>query len=168
LEDHALAVALWRKATTQALPDALVGEAYSQGYQLGLDEELRPLSETMLQLGRQGSWGLHPMTMEELLAWAAQQRQFGVQLDERYRQGTIPIHLVEEQVRRPLVDFYHRFLTEHERIPDPLQQFALMIRHGGVPRCLMCLTMAHSGVSILMSRRSSSPIIWGFSRRLNT
>ena len=41
LEDHALAVALWRKATTQALPDALVGEAYSQGYQLGLDEELR-------------------------------------------------------------------------------------------------------------------------------
>jgi hypothetical protein len=131
LEDHALAVALWRKATTQALPGALVGEAYSQGYELGLDEELRPLSETMLQLGRQGSWGLHPMTMEELLAWAAQQRQFGVQLDERYRQGTIPIHLVEEQVRRPLVDFYHRFLTEHERIPDPLQQFALMIRHGG-------------------------------------
>lgn len=131
LEDHALAVTLWRKATTQELPDALVGEAFSQGYQLGLDEELRPLSEKMLQLGRQGSWGLHSMTMEELRAWAAQRHKLGVQLDESYRQGTIPIHIVEERVRRPLVDFYHRFLTEYERTPDPLRQFALMIRHGG-------------------------------------
>lgn len=130
-EDLELATSLWKKAISQGLSDSLVGEAVALGYQLGLDNELGPLIKRMTELGAKGRGGIQMGTIEDLKSLLTRQREHGMKLDEFYRNASVPIHLISEQANLPLVDLYHRFLTENEYAPDPRRQFFLLARHGG-------------------------------------
>jgi tetratricopeptide (TPR) repeat protein len=130
-EDRELAISLWRKAVSRDLPDSSVGPALALGYQLGLDKELRPLMARVAELGHQGRGGIQVATIDDFIGFAAQQRKHGAKLDEAYRNGTVPIHVIAEQLNWPLVDLYHRLLEEHETAPDPIRQPSLLVRHGG-------------------------------------
>lgn len=130
-EDRGLAISLWRKALSQGPPDPFVAEAVVLGFQLGLDEELRPLMARMAELGHQGQGGIQAATIDELITFAAQKREHTAKLVEAYRNGTVPIHVIAEELNWPLVDSYHRLPEEFEARPDPIRQPALLVRHGG-------------------------------------
>ena len=130
-EDEALAIALWRLATHLGIPDELVAAATDIGFQLGLDAELGPLSERMAFLGREGKGGIQFATIEDMISLVEKQREQSGKLNEFYRNGTAPIHVIAAQLNRPLVDYYHFFPEINQSSPDPAKQFSLMIRHGG-------------------------------------
>lgn len=130
-EDRELAISLWRKALSQGPPDPFVAEAVVLGFQLGLDEELRPLMARMAELGRQGRGGIQVATVDDLISFTAQQREHRAKLDKAYRNGTVPIHVIAEELNWPLVDLYHRLLEDREAAPDPIRQPFLLVRHGG-------------------------------------
>lgn len=134
-EDQGLATSLWRKAVSQDLPDSLVGEALALGYQLGLDKELGPLLPRMAELGRQGFGGIQVATIHDLISLARGQPEHWAKLDEAYRKGIVPIHVISEQLNWTLVDLYHQILAENEAAPNPVRQSSLLARHGG--RALM-------------------------------
>ncbi len=130
-EDLELATSLWRKAVSQDLPDPFVGEAVAAGYQLGLDNEMGPLFARMAELGAKGRGGIQMGKIEDLKRLVTRQREHGMKLDEFYRNGSVPVHLISEQMNWPLVDMYHRLLVENEANPSPRGQFFLLARHGG-------------------------------------
>jgi hypothetical protein len=132
-EDKDLAIAFWQRAAQQGVPDNLLGIALELGYQLGLDAELTSLLSRMAQLGQQGKAGIQMVTTEDIIAFAKQRREDGEHLDKIYRAGVVPIHIIAARANRPLIDFYHFFLTQNETSPDPLRQAQIFIRHGGRP-----------------------------------
>ncbi len=129
-DDRALAISLW-KNSLQELPDALVGEAIELGYRLGLDNEIRPLMMRMHELGLRGVGGIQIATINDLKGFIAKQQKNFVYLDEIYSKGTAPIHIIAEQLNRPLSSFYHSSLGINEKSPDQLRQSYLLSRHGG-------------------------------------
>ena len=130
-EDLELATSLWRKAVSQGLRDSLIGEAVAAGYQLGLDKEMSPLFARMAELGAKGRGGIQMGRIKDLKRLVTRQREHGMKIDEFYRNGSVPIHLIAERMNWPLVDLYHRLLVENEANPDPMRQFFLLARHGG-------------------------------------
>ena len=130
-EDQGLAISFWRKAISQELPDELVGEALALGFQLGLDDEVAPLMGRMAELGNQGKGGIQIKGVEDFIEFFKQRQEHATKLDEIYRDGTGPIHLIAEQFSWSLADLYHRILTENETTKDPMRLFALLARHGG-------------------------------------
>lgn len=131
LDDLELAKSLWRKAISQGLPDTLVGWALSLGFQFGFDKELDSLMSKMQELGQRGKGGIQLKSFEELVLFAKQQHERRVKLDTFYRNGTIPSHVMAEQLNIPLVDLYHRYLEENETLLEAKRRSILLIRHGG-------------------------------------
>jgi hypothetical protein len=134
-EDQTLAISLWHKAVSQDLPDSLVGEVVTLGFQLGRDDDLRPLLTRLAQLGQQGQGGIQAMAVNQMLEMASQWREHAQTIENAYRSGMIPIHLVAESLNRPLADFYHALLEANEGASDLLRYPMLLARHGG--RALM-------------------------------
>lgn len=130
-EDRDSAISLWRKCTTKALPDSLVGEALAVGYQLGLDKEVIPLLEKMYTLAHEKRAGIQIAKIDDFRAFFKQHQQNIIKLSEFYKSGTIPIHILADGAKRPLVDFYHQILLENESVPKPKNQLYLLARHGG-------------------------------------
>ena len=130
-EDQGLAIALWRLGMQLGVPDELVAIEIDLGFQLGLDTELKPLLEKMHLLGMEGKGGIQIGTMDDLISLVNRHREQSGKLNELYRNGTGPIHLIASQLNLPLVHFYHFFPQEREFSPDPIRQFPLLLRHGG-------------------------------------
>lgn len=130
LEDWDLAVSIWRWANRQGIPDTAVGLAVTLGYQLGLDKEVSPLLPRMTQLGATEQGGIKIVTIQDLISFLRERGQHALQLDDNYRHGTLPIHVVAGSMNFPLARLYHLALAENERSPDPYRQFALLARHG--------------------------------------
>ncbi len=130
-EDKELAVAFWRRAIRQGVPDNLVGIGLELGYQLGLDAELGSLIARMTDLGQKGKAGIRMVTTEDIIAFAKQRRKDGEYLDKIYRAGLVPIHVIAARANWPLVNSHHFFLMQNEASPDPLRQAPFFIRHGG-------------------------------------
>ncbi|MCQ3974872.1 MAG: hypothetical protein DPW09_15635 [Anaerolineae bacterium] len=131
VEDQDLAVSLWRKAISQALPDSLVGDAILEGFRRDLDQEMQPLMARMFELGQQGQFDIQVLTIKDFIGFAKAQHERAVELSDIYQKGTAPSHLILEQVNRPLIDFYHDVLAQNETAPDPIRQNFLLARHGG-------------------------------------
>ena len=131
LEDRELAISFWKKAKEQGIPDNLLGTAVILGYQLGQDREMGPLMIRMVKLGQVGQAGIQIATIGELVSFAQEQRTHFGKLEEAYRTGIAPIHIIAEQAHTPLVKLYHSLLEERELEPDPRKQPPLFARHGG-------------------------------------
>lgn len=129
-EDRGLAISLWRKAS-QDLPDMFVGEAVAQGFKLGLDQELEPLMTRIAYLGQERQGGIQVGTINDLIALAQKWREREAELNDFYLKGSVPIHLILEEVNHPLVEPYHNLLSQNEIAPNPIKQRFLLIRHGG-------------------------------------
>lgn len=129
-EDSTLAISLWRNSLKE-LPDSFVGEAIELGYRLGLDNEIRHLMIRMHKLGLRGEGGIQIATLDDLKRLITKQQENLVYLDEIYREGTAPIHIIAEQLNRSLSTFFHSQLEINEKSPDQLRQTYLLSRHGG-------------------------------------
>jgi hypothetical protein len=130
-EDRELAQSLWRKALEHELPEALVGDALYLGFQLGLDRDLRFLSEKVQDLGQQGKGGIQAATLEDFKSFIIQQQKEEAELNDLYQKGTIPIHFLAEQLNFPLVTPYHVLLENNENAIEPLKQPAPLVHYGG-------------------------------------
>ncbi|QIN84408.1 hypothetical protein GBA63_18505 [Rubrobacter tropicus] len=131
LEDQRLAAALWRETVSQDLPDSLVGMAVSLGFQLNLEEEVGPLVARMAELGNRGEGGVQAVKAANLLSFLEERRKEMAELDELYRKGSAPVHLIAEQANRSLLELYHGRPSANERAPAPTIQPILFVRHGG-------------------------------------
>jgi tetratricopeptide (TPR) repeat protein len=130
-EDEDLARSLWRKAADQGIPDALVGEALALGFQLSLDDELRPLMSRMQDLGSRGEGGVQVKSVDDIALFATQHRDQITHLDTLYKSGRAPIHAIAASLNTSPAFLYHGVLAENELAPDPIRQPYVLIRHGG-------------------------------------
>ena len=120
LEDHRLAASLWRNAVSGFLPDSLVGAAVSLGFQLDLEDELGPLMARMGELASRGEEGIELKNAADIFPFFEERRRQVAELEELYRGGKAPIHLIAEQVNRPLSEFYRVVPSRNEGSPAPL------------------------------------------------
>ena len=131
-EDFSLAQMLWKKATSQDLPDSLVGNALALGYSLGLDKELNKLHQRMQAIANKGEKGMiQVFSLEELVEKQKEIDQHHIDLNTLYQDGKIPVHVLAERVNISLTDLYHAFLVEREKQSNYLAAAPLLIRHGG-------------------------------------
>ena len=138
-EDPRLAARFWRRAVQRGVPDELVGNALIIAYKLGLDHEVGNVVHRMQALALEGRGGVQMRPVRDLVSFAEHIRQRSEFLDEAYRSGKAPIHIVTAQARVPLVNLYHSFLTQNERASDPVHCSFLFIRYGGRPAWLPIL-----------------------------
>lgn len=130
LEDRHLAISFWKKAIEKGIPDELVGNAISTGYQLGLDTELRPLFLRMIELGRVGKGGIRAFSTEEIISFAKERFESTLKLQEKYRTASAPIHVIAHSLNITLADLYHGLLYNNETAPEPNNQGYILVRHG--------------------------------------
>lgn len=131
MADRESAVALWRRAGRQGYADEHLPNAVMLGYRVGLDSEADALMSRLLRLSERGGDAVAVVPVEDIPSVLARQRERAMQLEEAYRNGVAPIHVIAEQVHRSLVALYHLRLQMNEAVPDPLRQPALLVRHGG-------------------------------------
>lgn len=130
IDDPDLAVTLWRKALDLGLPDELWGDAVLLGLQLGVGDDLRGLMQKAVDLGNRGIGGLHAGRIEDMVAQQKSHFEQTRELERRYVQGTLPIHMFLEYMNRPMITLYHDWLLDRESRPDPASQPMLLARHG--------------------------------------
>ncbi len=131
-EDSVLAKSLWNKAISSELPDGIVSSALLVGYKLGLDNELKEVSKQFYEAANKGVQGIRPFnSIEEVIKFVNDNNLRRMEIENLYKEGSVPIHALVEREGLLLVDFYHAFLDEKEVQPDPLRQPQLLIRHGG-------------------------------------
>ena len=100
-DDQNLAVLLWRKAANSpCLPDELVGEAVAWDISWVRCRD-GPLVKRMVDLGEQARGGIQKKSIEDLVATIDQQRENLSKVNELYRNGRIPVHLVAEDLIFP-------------------------------------------------------------------
>jgi hypothetical protein len=131
--DARLAARLVRFALSRPIADELVGPAHALCTQLGFDKESDQLLPQLLELARDRKYGLFTGTEQEFLAMLNESRSQVASIQRLYDQGTVAIHLIADDQKIPLIDVYHQNLGTSVLAPNPMQQPALMIRHGGKP-----------------------------------
>ncbi|MFW6116709.1 MAG: hypothetical protein ACOC6F_03185, partial [bacterium] len=124
-EDPELARSLWRQAVPKGIPDQLVGEAVTLAYALGLDRELDSLRLRVTKLGLQERGGIQVGKVQDVIAHAKRYSERAAELDQAYRSGEAPVHVIAEELNWPLVELYHGILEKHEDGPDPLRHHPL-------------------------------------------
>ena len=130
-EDSELAISFWKKAVSQNISDDLVGEIVTLGFQLGLDEELKPFLAKIRELGDSGRDEFTLLKFNDLISFFNQQREHSQKIADVYDQGSLPIHVIVEELNMPLLDLFHYCLSENEKASDPRNQPYLLARHGG-------------------------------------
>ena len=130
-EDSDLAISCWKKAISQDVPDDLIGGVVTLGFQLGLDEDLKPFLAKMWELGGSGQGGITVLEIKDLIAFFKQRREHLKRIADVYDQGVLPIHVIAEELDWSLLDLFHYRLSKNEEAPNPRNQFYLLARHGG-------------------------------------
>jgi hypothetical protein len=133
VEDRELAVSLWRRSLRAELSAEETAMAVSLGYQLGVDDEIRPLLDEMAAYAASGVGPIRLAKIGDLVSFIEQGRVRGQQLYNAYRDVAAPIHLIAEQANIPLAQFYHGTLEDNAAKLDPLNQSSLFARYGGRP-----------------------------------
>jgi len=131
LDDLGLAQSFWQKANGQNLPDELIGPALSLGFALGLEGETVELHRRMATLAEQGKAGFWRADVKEAAALIRQNRDNQQRLWDLYKNAEGPIHFIAEIVNIPLVNLYHKMLSENESAKKGASPLSLLARHGG-------------------------------------
>ena len=130
-EDSDLAVSFWKKAVSEDVPDDLIGGVVTLGFQLGLDENLKPFLSKMWELGGSGQGGVTVLNLKDMISFAKQRREHLKRIADVYDQGVLPIHVIAEELDWSLLDLFHYRLNKNEEASNPRNQFYLFARHGG-------------------------------------
>ena len=131
LEDRDLAIFFWKKVISQDITDDLVGEVVTLGFQLGLDEELKPFLAKVQELGDSGKGEFTLLKFDDLISFFKEKKEHSKKISDAYEQGFLPIHVVVKELNTTLLEIFHYSLSENEKAPNPRNQFYLLARHGG-------------------------------------
>jgi hypothetical protein len=131
-EDHGLAKEFWHRAQERALDDpALLSEALTLGFRLGLDAEMAPLMMRMQEFASQGRGSVQALKINELLPMMQDRAKYAAHVSEKYSSGEVPIHLVAKELDIPLARVFHGLPEQNRKAPDPVSQPIIWVRHGG-------------------------------------
>ena len=133
-EDYGMAKEFWHRARERALDDpALLSEALTLGFRLGLDAEMAPLMMRMQDFASQGRGSFQAFKINELLPMMQDRAKYAAHVAEKYSGGEVPIHLVAKELGIPLARVFHGLPEQNRKAPDPLSQPIIWVRHGGRP-----------------------------------
>ena len=130
-EDRDLAIFFWEKAVSQDTTDDLVGAVVTLGFQLGLDEELKPFLAKVQELGDSGKGEFTLLKFDDLISFFKEKKEHSEKVSDAYDQGSLPIHVIVEELNTTLLEIFHYSLSENEKLPNPRNQPYLLARHGG-------------------------------------
>lgn len=127
-DDVLLARALWRHGMKLGVPEALLLHALSQGYRLGLDDEVAPLMPRMAARAQSDAGDVWMIDAADLPAMLMQRRNEVEDVNTKLLDGLAPIHLTPRGIVGSLVVIY-RLTPTTTFGPQPL----LLLRHGSRP-----------------------------------
>jgi hypothetical protein len=132
LEDADLAKKLWRRVKDDALDNpALLSEALSLSYTLGLEKEARPLFKRMTKYAEAG---VKPFSYRHVKTMIPRMKQ-GVErqreVQDLYAKGMLPLHFFASEAKYPLADLLHGLPTMNRGDVDLLRRPKIFARHGG-------------------------------------
>jgi len=127
-DDVLLARALWRHGMKLGVPEALLLHALSQGYRLGLDDEVAPLMPRMAARAQSDAGDVWMIDAADLPAMLTQRRDEVDDVNTKLLDGLAPIHLAPRGIVGSLVVIY-RLTPTPTFGPQPL----LLLRHGSRP-----------------------------------
>jgi hypothetical protein len=131
LEDRELARKLWQQAVKDPVenPDILK-TVIDLGYILGFDREIGQFVQRAQSLALEGKGPFQAVEIPKLLSWMqdwAEQQQL---LNQKYERGEIPVHLLTEAIKIPLVSILYHLSKQNSAEPNPRFQPAIFARHG--------------------------------------
>lgn len=124
-EDRTLARQLWRHAMKEGVPDSFLLHALSQGYRLGLDEEVAPLMPRMAARAQSGAGDVWTFSVDDLPALISERRNHVEDVRSKLLDGLIPAHFAGSALGS-LAIRYRLDLDLDRAGPQPL----ILIRHG--------------------------------------
>ena len=109
-----VAIEIWIRATSKAIPDSEVTAAIEIGYRLGLDKHLRPLIERLTSLSTGVEGYVRRMNFDQAREAIISRQNAMQETYKLYRAGDVPIHLASQHLSKPLSFWYHRLLLANE------------------------------------------------------
>jgi hypothetical protein len=131
LEDKALACRLWSKATEKPIQEEILGSAIDIGFRLSLETELRPFIQRAQRLAFEGKGPFKAVEFREILALRQTTFEHLTELYQQYERGELPIHLIAEVSKMPLVNFFQATLQKNTATLNPQFQPPVFTRYGG-------------------------------------
>jgi len=128
-EDSEIAKKFYHKAIQIVIPDDLVVTTVALCFTLGLDSESGQLITRMQELAIKGHESVRIETIENVKEYFKRDNIGKQKFWDDYSIGSIPIHTTE-RLGIPLVDLYHRMLSDNENENGIFRKSPLFIRHG--------------------------------------
>ncbi len=125
-DDLSLAKQLWRHAMKEGVPETFLLHALSQGYRLGLDDEVAPLMPRMAARAQSGAGDVWTFDVEDLPALITQRRSEVEDVHAKLLDGLIPIHIAPRGLVGSLAGLYRLDPDTDHPGPQPL----ILLRHG--------------------------------------
>ena len=131
MHDLGLAIDLWRRANRRPIKNLkLAASSVELAFRLGLSKEAEPLVARLTKKAVRGKGPFHLKTFDELTELIQKDREIGLKNSEFYLQGKVPIHLLAENIGRPLVSLYHHQL-EYNRAESNLFRTPIIFARAG-------------------------------------
>nr|WP_322715961.1 hypothetical protein [Nostoc sp. ChiQUE02]MDZ8228816.1 hypothetical protein [Nostoc sp. ChiQUE02] len=133
LESKDLAQKLWKQATEQSIDENLLGLVIDLSFKLNFEKEARSYIQQAQLLALEGKGPFKAVEIRELLKLHQNWYNQVTDISQKYDNGELPIHLVTEAGKIPLVKLLHEQLQRNAFAPNPHFQAPVFIRHGGRP-----------------------------------
>jgi len=134
-EDRNLARELWRRAVSLEITPDILGEVIILGYSLGLDHELQPFirrAQIIALTGESGS-PFYAFKLHEFLEMMQNRAKSNQEINQKYGESDLPIHLIAQAQRFPLTNIFHVLPKANASDPNPHFQPTILARYGGRP-----------------------------------
>jgi hypothetical protein len=133
-EDKGLAKDLWRAAARSVdNQQEALAELVTMGYDLGLEQELKPYFARMVSESKKGAGALKRISLKELVELRQKQAQKARDAEQAYYGGLGPLHMLAPQFNLTMAEVLHGLPELHRKDFKPLGQARIYVRHGGRP-----------------------------------
>lgn len=131
LHDPTLAKELWRAANRRPIKNLkLAGFSLELAFALGVSDEAKTLFARLRKLARRGRGPLREQSIDETMAMFQARRESANRIAQFYIEGTVPVHLIAEQMNWPLALAYHA-QTEANRSQENLLHTPILFTRSG-------------------------------------
>jgi len=134
-EDRNLARELWQRAIVLKITPEILGEVISLGYYLGLDRALQPFihQARIIALTGESESPFHAVELHELLEMQQNWAKNNQEINQKYGESDLPIHLIAQTQRFSLTEIFHVLPKTNASNPNPHFQVAILARYGARP-----------------------------------
>jgi hypothetical protein len=131
-EDPELAKELLKKAEAGNLPSMHLGALLFTAFNLGLDNETKPIHE-LIDQAKEEETGLKLISLDDLKNFIVQDNLEAQKIQNLFMMGDIPVHLFAQRRNINLVHLYHTILENNEKESGAFSNPPMFVRHGGKP-----------------------------------